>query len=146
MQRPSYPDPTAWGRPEGELRPWIWYKYNNFHAEAVLSGPHRLRTARRRAEAINLVKVKKLTCRGRHIRTPSLEDGQRESWGHEFGKRKKILHAEAVISGPHCLSTARRRAEAMNLLTVQKLTCRGRHIRIPRLEGRPEGELRPLIW
>jgi hypothetical protein len=50
----------------------------NLHAEAVIYGPHSLRKARRRAEAMNLVKVKKLTCRGRHIRTPTLEDGQKE--------------------------------------------------------------------
>jgi hypothetical protein len=59
-------------------------------SETVISGPHRLRTARRRAEAMNLVQC------------------------------KKNLHAESVISGPHRLSTARRRDEAMNLVQVEK--------------------------
>ena len=47
-----------------------------------------MRTARRRADAMNLVN----------------------------GESKKNLHAEAVISGPHRLRTARRRADAMNLV------------------------------
>ncbi len=74
MQRPSYPDPIAWERPEGELRPWICYRYKNLHAEAVISGPHLLRTARRRADAMNLVKVKRT-----YMQRPSYPDPT--AWG-----------------------------------------------------------------
>jgi hypothetical protein len=39
------------------------------HAEAVISGPHRLRTAGRRAEAMNLTQVKKT-----YMQRPSYPD------------------------------------------------------------------------